>query len=133
MHLKKTKKLGVATFVMRQKEHLSLIGVYENVLVLYVIRFADEIRKTDELNVADTKVSKKEVDMAQTLIDQYTEPFNLDKFKDVYIEQLIKIIESKTKGKKPKKQKFEAKATPAKDLMAQLKASLEKKKKGQVA
>merc|ERR1711974_126046 len=42
--LKKTKKLGVGTFVMRQKEHLSLVGVYNAALVLHVIRFEDEIR-----------------------------------------------------------------------------------------
>ncbi|MDX1783431.1 MAG: Ku protein, partial [Aequorivita vladivostokensis] len=57
--LKKTKKLGVATFVMRQKEHLSLIGVYKNALVLHVIRFADEIRDPGELKLPSTKVSKK--------------------------------------------------------------------------
>ncbi len=131
--LKKTKRLGVSTFVMRQKEHLSLIGVYENVLVLYVIRFMDEIRNPGELNLTDSKVAKKEVDMAISLIDQYTEPFKFDKFKDVYINELMKIIESKTKGRKSKKQKFESAPTPAKDLMAQLQASLDKKKKGQVA
>lgn len=131
--LKKANKLGVATFVMRQKEQLSLIGVYKEILVLYVIRFADEIRDTTELNVPDAKVSKKEVDMALSLIDQYTEPFDFERFKDIYIEQLMEIIRSKTKGKKGKKKKFEDKATPATDLMAQLKASLEKKKKGQIA
>jgi DNA end-binding protein Ku len=41
----------------------------------------------------------------------------------------MKIIEAKSGGKKPKVRRFESKATPAKDLMAQLKASLEKKKK----
>lgn len=127
--LKKTKKLGVATFVMRQKEHLSLIGVYKNALVLYVIRFADEIRNTEELDLPDSKVSKKEVDMALSLIDQYTEPFDFEKFKDIYMEQLMKIIKAKSSGKKSKKQKFESKPTAAKDLMAQLKASLEKKKR----
>ncbi|WP_143960827.1 non-homologous end joining protein Ku [Litoribacter populi] len=126
--LKKTKKLGVATFVMRQKENLSLIGVYENALVLHVIRFSDEIRKPSELKLPDTKVTKKEVDMALSLIDNYTEKFDFEKFKDVYNDQLMKIIESKKTGKTAKVAKFESKPTPAKDLMAQLKASLDKKK-----
>lgn len=127
--LKKTKKLGVATFVMRQKEHLSLIGVYNNALVLHIIRFDDEIRDTADLELPEAKVGKKEVDMAISLIDQYTEEFDVSKFKDVYNEQLLKIIESKASGKVAKPEKFEAKPTPAKDLMAQLKASLEKRKK----
>ncbi|TRO64116.1 Ku protein [Christiangramia sabulilitoris] len=127
--LKKTGKLGVATFVMRQKEHLSLIGVYKNALVLHVIRFVDEIRDPGDLKLPDTKISKKEVDMAVSLIEQYTSDFDFDKYKDVYNDQLMKIINSKATGKIAKPEKFESKPTPAKDLMAQLKASLEKKKK----
>ncbi len=127
--LKKTKKLGVATFVMRQKEHLSLLGVYKNILVLHLIRFSDEIRETTELKLPTTKVSKKEVDMALNLIEQYTSPFDFEKYKDIYNEQLMKIIESKKSGKKVKSEKVDTTPTPAKDLMAQLKASLEKKKK----
>lgn len=127
--LVKTKKLGVATFVMRQKEHLSLIGVYDGALVLHIIRFDDEIKDTAALELPDEKAGKKELDMAISLIDQYTEKFDFDKFKDVYNDQLMKIIESKSTGKKAKTQKFEATPTPAKDLMAQLKASLEKRKK----
>lgn len=127
--LKKTKKLGLATFVMRQKENLCLIGVYKDILVAHIIRFSDELRDGTGLQLPETKVSKKEVDMALSLIDQYTEKFDLQQYKDVYNDQLLKIIESKAKGKKSKVKKFESKATPAKDLMAQLKASLEKRKK----
>ncbi len=126
--LKKTKKLGVATFVMRQKEHLSLVGIYKDALVLHVIRFADEIRDPGELKLPNTKVTKKEVDMAISLIEQYTTSFSFDKFKDVYNDQLMKIIKSKSTGKKAKASNYESKPTAASDLMAQLKASLEKKK-----
>lgn len=127
--LKKTEKLGVATFVMRQKEHLALVGVYKKALVLHVIRFSDEIRDTEDLKLPKTKVTKKEVDMAISLIEQHATKFKLDKFKDVYNDQLMKIIDSKSTGKKIKTEDFKTTPTPAKDLMAQLKASLEKKKK----
>ncbi|SDB33208.1 DNA end-binding protein Ku [Flavobacteriaceae bacterium MAR_2010_188] len=131
--LKKTGKLGVATFVMRQKEHLSLIGVYDKALVLHVIRFQDEIRDPSELKLPTTKIAKKETDMAISLIEQYTEKFELDKYKDVYIDQLMKIIDSKSKGVVDKADKYESKPTAAKDLMAQLKASLEKKKRSKAS
>lgn len=127
--LKKTKKLGVATFVMRQKENLSLIGIYKNALVLHVIRFADEIRDPSDLKLPSTKVSKKEVDMALSLIENYTSSFKLDKYKDVYNKQLMKIINNKASGKKIKTQKIDNTPTQADDLMAKLKASLERKKK----
>src|SRR5690625_7904423 len=64
-----TEKLGVATFVMRQKEHLSLIGVYRDALVLHVIRFASEIRDPTRLNLPDEKISKRELEMAKSLIE----------------------------------------------------------------
>ncbi len=125
--LKKTGKLGVATFVMRQKENLALIGVYKDALVLHVIRFSHEIRDPSDLKLPSTKVLKKEVDMAESLIKQYTEKFDFKKYKDVYTDQLVKIIKQKSKGKKVKVEKVEQEPTAAKDLMAKLKASLERK------
>ena len=115
--------------MMRQKENLSLIGVYKDALVLHVIRFADEVRDPADLKLPATKVSKKEVDMALSLIENYTEPFKLDKYKDVYNKQLMKIINNKAAGKKSKVEKVDTTPTQADDLMAKLKASLEKKKK----
>ena len=127
--LQDTGKLGVATFVLRAKENLSLVGVYKDALVLHVVRFADEIRDPSDLKLPDTEVSEKEVAMAKSLIEQYTEKFNFEKYKDIYNEQLLKIIEAKTAGKPTEVEEFDTKPTPAKDLMAQLKASLDKKKK----
>lgn len=127
--LKKTKKLGLATFVMRQKENLCLIGVHQDVLVLHVIRFSDEIRNPSDLKISTSKATKKEVEMAESLIKQYSEKFDLSKYKDQYNEQLMKVIKAKSKGKKAVVKKFEPEKTPSKDLMAQLKASLEKRKK----
>lgn len=128
--LKKTGKLGVATFVMRQKENLSLIGVYKNVIVLHVIRFSDEIRDPKEVKVPTIKTSDKEIAMAESLIENYTEKFKFDNYKDVYNEQLLKIIDSKASGKKVKVEKAtKSEPTAAKDLMAKLKASLEQRKK----
>ncbi len=127
--LKKTKKLGLATFVMRQKENLSLIGVYNEALVLHVIRFSDELRSPAELKISTSKATKKEVDMAASLIKQYSEKFDVSKYKDQYTAQLMKVIKAKSKGKKAVVKKFEPENTPSKDLMAQLKASLAKRKK----
>ncbi len=128
--LKKTNKVGVATFVMRQKENLCLIGVYEEAIVLHVIRFEDEIRDPSELNLPETKVKKKEVDMALSLIEQYTEEFDFSKYKDLYNDQLMKVIEAKSSGKKTKVKEVKSEPTEAKDLMKQLRASLDQKKNG---
>lgn len=123
-----TQKMGVATFVMRRKEHLSLVGVYKDALVLYIIRFAHEIRNPNDLKLSKSKVSKKQLEMAISLIEQYTSKFDFEKYKDVYNKQLMKIINSKSTGKKVKAKKYESKPTEAKDLMAKLKESLKNKK-----
>lgn len=127
--LKKTEKLGVATFVMRQKEHLSLIGIYKNALVLHVIRFEDEIRDPKDLKLPSSKVTKKETDMAVNLIEQYSTGFKLNKYKDVYNDQLMKIIKQKSAGKIEQPEEYKSEPTKAKDLMEKLKASLEDRKK----
>jgi DNA end-binding protein Ku len=104
--------------------------VYKNVIVLHVIRFAEEIRDPKEVKIPTTKTSDKEIAMAESLIENYTEKFNFKKYKDVYNEQLLKIIDSKASGKKVKVEKAEkSEPTAAKDLMAKLKASLEQRKK----
>lgn len=127
--LEKTEKMGVATFVMRQKEHLCLIGLYKKTLVLYLIRFAHEIRNPKDLDIPKSKVSKKELGMATSLIKEYTTKFNFKKYKDVYNEQLMDIINKKSKGQKVKSEDYTEEPTESDDLMSKLKDSLEKKKK----
>ncbi len=68
--------------------------------------------------------------MANKLIDQLTEKFDISKYKDTYTEKLLKIIEAKAKGKKQKISKLKVvHNTNTKDLMSMLKASLEVKRK----
>lgn len=127
--LKETDKFGVATFVIRQKEHLCLIGLYKNILVLYLIRFAHEIRDTADIKIPKTKVSKKELGMATSLIREYTTTFDFEKYKDVYNEQLMDIINKKSAGKKIKSEDYTDEPTEAGDLLSKLKASLKRKEK----
>lgn len=127
--LKETNKFGVATFVMRQKEHLCLIGLYKNVMVLYLIRFAHEIRNPADLNIPKAQVSEKELGMATSLIKEYTTKFDFEKYKDVYNEQLMDIINKKSAGKKIESEDYTDEPTEAGDLLNKLRASLENRKK----
>jgi DNA end-binding protein Ku len=128
--LEKTKKVGVATFVMRNKETLAIIKASNDVIILNRIRFAEEIRDTSELKLpTKTKIKKAEMDMAVSLVDQLTEPFDISAFKDTYTSQLLKIIKDKAKGKKSKVPKMRVVHSNANDLMSQLKASLGDSKK----
>lgn len=67
--------------------------------------------------------------MATTLIDQLTGDFDISKYKDTYSEELMKLIEAKAKGKKIPVHTMKIVHSKSKDLMEQLKASLETKKR----
>lgn len=127
--LKKTGKAGVGSFVMRDKEHVCIIKVYEDVLVLNRIRYDAEIRETEEIKT-DGKASKPaEIKMAINLIEQLTEDFDPTLFKDEYTDKLLKIIKAKAKGKKTAVKPMKVVHNKAADLMEQLKASLAADKK----
>ncbi len=128
--LKKTKKVGVATYVMRNKEALAILRPEGNVIVLNKIRFEQEIRDPEELTLPkNTEVKPAELKMAISLIDQLTAKFDISKYKDTYNDQLLQVIKDKSKGKKVKAPEMKVVHSKAKDLMEQLKASLDTKKK----
>ena len=128
--LLKTKKVGIATFVMRNKEGLAILRPKDKVIILNRIRFAEEIRDYSELDLPEEPVIKKaELDMAISLIDQLTSNFDITAFKDTYTEELMKVIQAKAKGAKPAAPKMKVVHSDTQDLMSQLKASLNTRKK----
>lgn len=127
--LQKSGKVGVTSFVLRNKESLAILKPYKNLILLNKIRFSQEIRDTSELKLpAVSKGKTKEMDMATKLIDQLTETFDISSFKDEYTAKLLKIIKNKAKGKKQSAPKLKVVHKQSDDLMSMLKASLEKKK-----
>jgi len=126
--LKKSGKAGLARFVLRNNENLCIIHPVEHVLVVTKIRFAQEIRSTEDLVIDDVNVSKKELDMGLALIKQYEEDFDVSKFKDDYHEELLKIIQAKAKGKRPTIKKLVPHKPKNDDLYDQLMESLKTKK-----
>jgi DNA end-binding protein Ku len=89
-----SKKAGLARFVLRTAQNLCIVHPVGNVLTVTKIRFAQQIRNTEDLNVpANAEVSKKELDMGMALINQYAGKFDISKFKDDYNDELLKIID----------------------------------------
>ena len=122
--LKKTGKAGLGTYVLRNRESLVLIKAAGNMLILNKIRFQEEIREADELDIPDVKIKPAEMAMAVQLIEQLTTDFDISNYKETYNESLLKLIMAKAKGKKPTAPKMKIVHSKSKDLMAQLKESL---------
>lgn len=131
--LKKSGKVGLAKFVLRNTEHLGILKVEDDAILLIQIRFDQDLRDPSEAKIPlNIKIEKKELDMALTIIDQLTEKFEPEKYKDTYKDELMKVIRKKSrepKGKKPAAKETasrgKASKTAADDLLEQLKASLE--------
>ena len=122
--LQKSGKVGLGTYVMRTKEAIGIIKPVGNILVLNKMRFAEEIRDQSELHIPDEKSKPNELKMALALIDQLSGPLEIEKYKDTYSSQLMKVIEAKAKGKKIAEPTMKVVHSKSKDLMEQLKASL---------
>jgi DNA end-binding protein Ku len=130
--LKKSKKVGVAKFVLHNREHLAILKPHENYLVLEQIRFEDELKVPEKLDLEHGEVRPKEISMALELIEHLTEKFNPEDYKDTYRAKLDKLIKDKMKGKKIKPNGTKPHPTKkSEDLMFLLKESLERTRKDQ--
>lgn len=126
--LEKTKKVGLGSFVLRNRESLVVIKPHEDLLLLNKIRFAEEIRDASEIDVKKSSNKPAEIKMAVALIEQLSNPFDIEQYKDTYSDDLLKLIKNKAKGKKePAPATLRVVHSRSRDLMDQLKASLEKK------
>jgi DNA end-binding protein Ku len=115
---------------MRGKEYLAAIRAYDKVLVLQTLYFADEIRDpAKELGTLPAKSSDgKQLSMAVDLIEAMSDSWRPSDYKDSYTERVKKLVDSKRKGKEIVFNEEEPEATPANDLVAALRASVESAK-----
>ncbi|WP_026576576.1 non-homologous end joining protein Ku [Bacillus sp. UNC438CL73TsuS30] len=129
--LHETGKVGLAKIVIRSKEQMAVIRVYENTLVMETIHYPDEVRNASDVPSvpSEDKVTKKELDTAIMLIDQLTTDFTPEKYTDEYRTALLELIESKRMEKETVVTPA-AKESPSNvtDLMAALQASIDRTK-----
>jgi DNA end-binding protein Ku len=129
-----SEKVGIARVVIRSKEQLVAIRPREGILAMETMLFADEVVAPDEVadppDAKKAKASKKEVDMAQQLIESLTTEFDPSQYRDEYRDAVIEMIERKAEGHTVD---VEAPAAPESeevpDLMAALEASISSSKR----
>ena len=127
--LKKTEKVGLARYVLHNREHLAVVKVYENILIINELRYKNELRQPQEINKAPSVFKKKELEMAIQLINQQTISFVPKEYHDTYVEELKALIKQKSKGRPIHPQGAQPKPTKVHDIMALLEESLEKTEK----
>jgi DNA end-binding protein Ku len=128
--LLESQKVGLAKIIIRSKEQLAVIRVYENILVMETIHYPDEVRKAGDVPSvpSEDKVTKRELDTAILLIDQLTTEFEPEKYTDEYRTALLELIESKRNGQETVSAATKEVASNVTDLMAALQASIDRTK-----
>ncbi len=130
--MEKTKRVAVATFVMREKEYLAALRSVNGVICLCTMHFSEEVLPARETAgiVGDIDVDERQVKMAEHLIDQLTSKFKPGKYHDDYKDRVMAMIQKKAKGEEIVSQPAEsAKPNRVVNLMAALEASLAEAKK----
>lgn len=134
--LRRSGRVGLATVVIRSRQHLAAVIPVDSVLLMNTLRFADEIRSMAELKLPadDLKalgVSDRELEMAERLVEGMVEDWAPEQYRDTYRDDLLARIEQKIESGKthvvaeveaPKGAETGAEVV---DLMALLKRSLE--------
>ena len=128
--LKKSKKVGLAKYVLRNREHIAAVKVHEGMIIINELRYQSELLSPKDLEIPSVgKSIGKEIEIAIKLIDNLTIPFKPQNYKDTYTEEIKQIIKKKAKGRPIHPKTTEPKPTKIHDIMKELQASLETNKK----
>lgn len=95
--LEETGKAGIARVVIRTRQYIAALVARENALVLNLLRYHQELRSTEALDLPgeDVEVSEKELKMARTLVDAMAGEWDPEEFHDEYREALLKWIDER--------------------------------------
>nr|WP_313810607.1 Ku protein [Glutamicibacter sp.] len=94
--LQQTEKVAVVRFALRQKTRLGVLRVRSKTMVVQAVMWADEVRDAGVAAPEKTaRISKQELAMSATLVEQYSSDFTPEDFEDDYQKQLHQLIEAK--------------------------------------
>jgi len=137
--LEQSKKLAVATFVLRSRQHVAALMPVDKIIVLNTLRYSEEIQPHPQVAAAVEKktgsATGRELSMALKLVDEMSEKWKPEVFTDTYREDLLKRIQQKVKAgqthtlTEPEEEGAERPAGGSKvvDLMSLLEKSLAQK------
>ena len=130
--MRESGRVAIARVVIRSKEQLVALRPMrdDHVLGMSTMLFGDEIvdpDTIDELGAADeVETTDRELDIAKQLIESLAGPFEPEKYRDEYRDEVLSLIERKAAGEEIAVQPAaEEEEEPVPDLMAALKASLD--------
>jgi len=126
--LKQTGRIAVGKVVLRDRETPLLLAPMDKGIVMYRLRYPDEVRGIAEVpQLLEVKADKEQLKLAKTLVDSMTKKFSQIEMKDHYTDKLRSIIDAKIEGKEVVM--IEEETPKVVDIMTALKASIDAAKK----
>ncbi|MCQ2035386.1 Ku protein [Stutzerimonas kunmingensis] len=96
-----TGKVGIANVVLRNKQHLAVVMPLGKALVMNTLRWADEVRGVEYLELKDEALdpdlAERELDMAKRLVEDMTEKWKPEQYKDTFQDQIMELVEKKAR------------------------------------
>src|SRR3954452_19585898 len=125
-----TNKVAIANVVIRSKQHLVAVRPQGSVLGMATMLYPDEIvdpERIDEIpDAEEVSATDKELQIAKQLVESLAGPFEPEKYRDTYRDEVLALIERKAAGEEIAVQPVaEEEPAAVPDLMAALQASLD--------
>jgi DNA end-binding protein Ku len=121
--------VGVAKIAMHNREHIVILRPGSKGILLHTMYYPDEIRQVEEFRTDTSTVKEKELALAKTLVESLLAPFEPEKYKDDYRENLEAMIQAKVEGKEIVETAAPTHKAPVIDILEALKMSLAEGKK----
>lgn len=128
--LKQSDKAAVGRIILRDKEDVVLMKPYKHGLILYKLRYPNELRSIEKVpDLEEFNVDEAQLELARTLVSSMNKPFTEVNFENRYRDQLMKLVNDKVAGKQIiSVQEGTAEEAPVVDIMSALKQSIESAK-----
>lgn len=102
--LRQAGKIGIATVVIRTRQHLCALACIDDAIVLNTLRYRDEMRATQELELPPrapeaSGIAERELRMALSLVQGMTEPWQPEQYRDTYRDDVLALVEQKVKAR----------------------------------
>ena len=127
--LRRSGKVGLARFVLMHREHLAVIRVLGDTLVVETLHFPEELIPEHELELpAEVRLREAEVRMAVEYIRHLARPFDPGRYRNVYRQRVLALLRRKAEGRVPPGLAPPAppRPTPPEELAERLRQSLER-------
>jgi DNA end-binding protein Ku len=96
-----TGKVGLANVVLHTKQHLAVLMPMGDAMVLHTLRWAEEVRGIEALELKDevrhAELNKRELDMAQRLVEDMSEEWNPEQYRDTFQDQIMALVDEKAR------------------------------------